>query len=185
MNIFKDNRGVSLLELIVATSIFVTVILMATNIFNAVVKNQRIAIAAQNTQEGLRFALEVMSKEIRNAKGHYTGSVCPVAGQINKIYNSSALSNVYFENSENSCVTYSLDNGRILIDRDGESYYITPQNINITSLKFDIVDDLANTFRTTQAKVTIKVEAKMETVREEESQPIILQTTVSSRYYGT
>jgi prepilin-type N-terminal cleavage/methylation domain-containing protein len=46
-----DQRGVTLLELMVALAIFVTVITMATSIFQGVIAGQRSTIAAQNTQE--------------------------------------------------------------------------------------------------------------------------------------
>ncbi|MCG2695682.1 prepilin-type N-terminal cleavage/methylation domain-containing protein, partial [Candidatus Parcubacteria bacterium] len=66
--IIKNNAGVTLLELTVAVAIFSFAVLSATQIFKMVLEGQRSAIAAQSTQESMRYALEVMSKEIRMAK---------------------------------------------------------------------------------------------------------------------
>src|SRR3989338_7515952 len=54
----KNQKGTSLLELLVALSLFAMIILSATSIFKAVIDGQRNSISAQNVQESLRYALE-------------------------------------------------------------------------------------------------------------------------------
>ena len=66
--ILKNNSGVTLLELTVAVAIFSVAVLSATQIFKMTMDGQRNAIAAQHTQESMRYALEVMGKEIRMAQ---------------------------------------------------------------------------------------------------------------------
>ena len=63
----KNNLGVTLIELIVAVALFSVTILSAMQIFQMVVEGQRSAIAAQSVQESMRYAFEIMSKEIRMA----------------------------------------------------------------------------------------------------------------------
>ena len=64
----KFAAGMSLLEILVAVSFFVVIILAATSIFSLVIKQQRSAISSQNVQESLKYFLEIMSKEIRTAE---------------------------------------------------------------------------------------------------------------------
>jgi len=52
----KNEKGVSLLELLVAVTLFSVVIISSTQIFKMVVDGQRNAIGAQNVQENIRYA---------------------------------------------------------------------------------------------------------------------------------
>ena len=57
----KNNSGVTLLELVVAVTLFAALMLAATGIFKMVNDGQRNAVSAQNVQENMRYALEKMS----------------------------------------------------------------------------------------------------------------------------
>src|SRR3989339_604522 len=130
--LIKNKKGFTLMELIVSMAIFSASILMATGVFKSAIEGQRSAIAAQNTQESMRYAFEVMSKEIRGAIGTDGGSNCPAPGQPNRTFN--------------------------------------------------VIDDAPGA-HTVQPRVTIKMEAEIDTPREMYRQKIILQTTISSRSY--
>ena len=178
--ILKNNSGVTLLELTVAVAIFSTVVLSATQIFKMVVEGQRSAIAAQHTQESMRYALEVMSKEIRMAQ-KAIGNEC--GPQLNgKVYNIQG-NRFQFKNINNQCVEYSLEddaNGvsRLKIRRDIVSGYITPDEIKVSDLKFDVIDNVG----TDQPSVTFKMIVRA-VGKELHKSEIKMQTTVSSRYY--
>jgi prepilin-type N-terminal cleavage/methylation domain-containing protein len=53
--------GFTLMEMIVAISLFVVVMLSATQIFRMIIEGQRSAIASQSIQENIRYFFEVMS----------------------------------------------------------------------------------------------------------------------------
>ena len=79
--IINNKEGLTLLELTVAVAIFSVMMLALTQIFNMVIRGQRNAIAAQNIQESMRYAMEVMSKEIRMAQKDVGGpGQCPLVG---------------------------------------------------------------------------------------------------------
>jgi len=194
--VIKNNQGVSLLELIVAIAIFIAMMLLVTGIFKSVVEGQRSAIAAQNTQESMRYAFEVMSKEIRNAKGTYGGSACdssPVGVPTYKVYNTSETGGadsgdeLYFENKKGECVAYYIENdggiNRLKIWRDTEEFFITPDEIEIASLEFTVTDDEKDTFHSVQPRVTITMEVEMAGGKAMHKQPMVMQTTISSRFY--
>ena len=188
-----DQRGGSLIELLIAFVLFSIVILAATGIMQSSIEGQKSALASQNTQESMRFAFEMMSKEIRNARSEHTGPGC--ADHLSpyyKVYNTENAqtgsnqdtgSELYFKNKNDECVGYYLSGGRLFIERQALSLPVTPSAVEITELNFFIDDDLAGAFHSIQPRVTFSMEAEMGTQQDLHKQKIILQTTVSSRYY--
>ncbi len=180
----------TLLEIIVAVAIFITTMLMATTIFKDVVEGQRSAIAAQNVQESMRFVFEIMSKEIRTAQGAHSGINCGIIPYY-KVFNTENAGEanpyegheLYFQNKDGDCVNYYLLNDALMIDRGGIFGTTTPNEVKVSNLEFNITDDVVDAFHSVQPRVTIKMEIEMAGGKEIHKQPIVMQTTVSSRYY--
>lgn len=180
--ILKNNAGVTLLELTVAVAIFSMAILSATQIFKMVVDGQRNAIAAQHTQESMRYALEVMGKEVRMAQ-KADSTDCLGYGLSGKVFKAVASQKLYFKNIYDECVAYFLENdtngiSRLKIDRGGVSAYITPDEIEVSDLKFDIIDNVG----TDQSRVVMKITVHA-IGKELHKSEIKIQTAISSRYY--
>ncbi|MDP2709372.1 MAG: prepilin-type N-terminal cleavage/methylation domain-containing protein [bacterium] len=184
----KNNKGVSLIELIVAITVFSILILSATQIFKLVVDGQRNSISAQNVQENIRYAMEKMSKEMRMAE--ISDDDC-LASAVYKVFNVLAdggNDQLYFKNQYGECVVYYLDSasGRLKIAVDGGSGlvddFITPSKIEISNLKFFVDDDLIGAFHGKQPRATMKMDIKSggQSLHQQE---IKIQLTVSSRYY--
>lgn len=60
-----QNQGFTLIELLVTLAIFVLATGLIVGIFVSAIQAQRKALAIQQTQENLRYVLEMMAKEIR------------------------------------------------------------------------------------------------------------------------
>jgi prepilin-type N-terminal cleavage/methylation domain-containing protein len=171
----KNKKGFTIIELLVAISIFVTMILSITEIFAKVNEGQRHAIAAQNIQESMRYAFEVIAKEIRMAKLD-EGGACIGAGHL---YEENAEgTSLKFLNYHNECVTYYLDGSALAVDRDDYKAYASPGTVVVSNLIFSSVDFGG----IVQPRVTIKMEIEA-FGKEIDKQKTILQTTISSRYY--
>jgi len=187
--IIKNNKGFTLLEMLVATAIFSVVFLMITSIYLSLVESQRSVIATQNIQESMKFVFEMMSKEIRVAKK--SDNECSLAHPIRKIFNTDNDSNtgavLYFKNKNDKCVSYFLepDGGvnRLKINRDGEEMFVTPDDINLENLVFNIWDDDIGDFHSRQPSVTFRVDVETAKGRDLHRQRTALQTTITSRYY--
>jgi type II secretory pathway component PulJ len=179
-NFISDATGTSLLEIIVAVALFTVIMLSATQIFKMIAESQRNALAAGNVQDNIRFAFEVISKEIRDAQ-RSDGSCFSLSGE-NKIFNLDG-DDLYFMNKDSQCVMYELDNGRLKITRGSDAGYITPDEIEITNLNFQIKDELSSYagFPGSQALVVINLDA--ENANAGIKQNIKMQTAVSARYY--
>lgn len=178
----QNNFGATLLEMIVAVALFSVTILAATEIFQMVVEGQRSAVAAQNTQENMRYALEVMSKEIRMAQ-KTTGNGC--GPQLDgKVYNLQG-NRLQFKNIYGECVEYQEQNFRFQIQRypagnpPGLTDYITPDEIKVSNLEFIVIDDLVGY---KQSMVTLKMDVEA-VGKELHKSKMKIQTTISSRYY--
>ncbi|MDP3043011.1 MAG: prepilin-type N-terminal cleavage/methylation domain-containing protein [bacterium] len=179
--IIKNNFGTTLLEMLVAVALFSITILAATEIFQMVVEGQRNAVAGQNTQENMRYALEVMSKEMRMAQKSIGNECGP---QLNgKVYNLQG-SRLQFKNIYGECVEYQEQSLRFQIKRypagnpPGLTDYITPDEIEVSNLKFIVNDNVGSI----QSSVTVKMDIEAVGKALHKSK-IKIQTTISSRYY--
>jgi prepilin-type N-terminal cleavage/methylation domain-containing protein len=185
MKKYNHNKtGFSLMEMLLAVTIFVIIVLSATRIFQLVVQGQRQAIAAYHVQENLKYFFEVMSKEVRMATIDTTGECYPTT-VVDQLYTAEG-DNLYFKNFAGQCVHYFVENdngvNRFKIERGLSSGYITTSNININSLKFDVKSSLDSGVQAEQASVTVNIEAEAVAEDLAKSQ-MTLQTTITSRYY--
>lgn len=192
LNKRRKADGFTLIEVLISTSIFAVIILSITSLFKLSIDAQREAMAVQNTQESLKYFLEMTAKEMRMAQRD--GAVCLNVedDKVFAITQSSGSDTLYFKNYYGECVSYYLapdSNGvnRFVVRRyvppgatAGRDLvgYISPGTINIDQLNFVVRDN----FPDRQPMVTINVRAAAVGEENAESQ-IILQTSVSSRYY--
>jgi len=182
MSKIKNQKGTSLLELLVAITLFTFMILAATQIFKMVIDGQRNAISAQNVQENMRYALEKISKEIRMAVK--SDKSC-FAGAINKVFNvttDGTNDTIYFKNKNGACVSYYLLNNRLGVTTGGVSEFATPAKIKVSNLRFKAVDDPIGAFHSVQPYVTMSMDIEAIGLAINK-QKMKLQITVSSRYY--
>jgi len=193
--IVKNNKGFSLIEMLVATMMFVILTIMITSIFQTVVKGQYQAIAVQSVQESLRFTLEMISKELRSAKKNYIDTDADGIGDAkeyldgygssNKVYNTGVFGangdDLHFVNKYGEHIRYYIDDGdkRLYINRDGTSLPITPDELEVSNLNIRIDDDVIGAFHEIQPIVTIRMDAKLPNY----VYKVEIQTTITSRYY--
>ena len=207
-----NKKGTTLLELVVSITIFVILVIMAMDIGQSIIESLRNAVSAQMTQENVRFALEVMAKEMRNAKKTESGEcvaeyttmnsrlgIADISESlVNKVFNKTTgtlgKNILLFKNKHNECVSYSffteagVNDTTIQITRSeiGGRHkigLITSGLINIKYLDFMVEDDPIGAFHSIQPRATIMITAEMERADEKHKQETDIQTTVSARYY--
>ncbi len=178
---YRHHRGISLVEVIISTSLFVIILLSMTDIFRLILNSQREAIATQNVQENLKYFFEVISKEIRMAKRAGGGCAHLPANQRFATSTNAYGDVLYLKNYHDQCVAYYLsdDNGvtRFKVERGSESDFLSPAQINIDDLHFIVHEDVG-----AQAYVSINLSAKS-IGREADVSEMRVQTTITSRYY--
>ena len=190
----QNQKGTTLLEIVVAVGIFSVLMVILGGIVEGVSQSQRSAIAAQDTQESLRYAFEVISKELRQARKDNDNECDDFVTEdsLNRIFNEGTMGTnnaLYFMNKNNDCVYYYLDVGRLKVRRIGlvedNTYDATPDDINVSGLNFFSIDNLDGALPDDliQPKVTINLQAESVNGKASEKKPLRVQTTISSRHY--
>lgn len=192
-NKIYNQKGFSLVELMTAVAIFIIIIISVTAIFQKVLEGQMNAIAGQNTQESMRYAMEVISKEIRAAKKMDISKQCDLVFGINsvtdnKIYNTNAgATELNFRNKDKNCVRYYIDGAtnQLMIQRGAAAAQpITPDEVKVEYLKFNIKDTPFNIYPISdQPLVTLSMDVSAATGKDIYSNAMKVQTTLSSRFY--
>lgn len=68
---FKRRSGFTLIEMIIALSIFVLIVLIVASIFVTINNSQRRVVNSQKLQDDIRYTMEAISQEIRLGKVNY------------------------------------------------------------------------------------------------------------------
>lgn len=189
----KNQSGTTLLEMVVAVSLFALVMLMVGSIATGVSQGQRSAMAAQDAHESLRYAMEIISKEARQAQRSDDGCELTAGNAINRVYNVETGGGgigadsgiLYFANKNGECVYYYLDNGALFVRRNGNAYAATPDDVVVSDLAFHIRDNAIGALPDDkiQPRATISFKVNSLIGREIEKQETKMQTTVSARFY--
>lgn len=161
------SSGFTLVELLMAVTIFGIVMTAVSGILLNAVRQQRIVLAKQGVDDNALYAMEFMIKELRMAK-----SIATPGGNG---------STVTFGNSAGSSITYSLSNGNIMrndVTLATGDQPISSGEITISSLNFNI-----NSWDSTHApRVTIFMRAQKATSPSSQT-ALEMQSTVSPRFY--
>lgn len=165
--------GYSLIELLVAIGLFSVVISVMTSMFMLSLRGQKKAFAVQDVADNTRYAMEIMSKEIR------MGSVFPATGTLPFRFKSNMPNRV--DGSGNpATVEFSLLNGQILFDDDTAGgpgpTAITSANINVTGLNFSL-----NPSGSIQKRVLITIQAGSAGTAAGSNSQINLETVIAPR----
>lgn len=171
-NELKKEKGFTLVELIVSIAIFSTVIGAITTIFVSTVRSQQRMMAYQQLLDNASYVLEYMSRTLRMAQKDETGGCIAIGDNYAVTSNS-----VEFKNYSDKCQKFFLDtdSDRLAETRESQTYFLTPNNIEITAFNIDSVGLDPND--TEQPRITIYLEMQLRG----SSETVKLQTTVSQR----
>lgn len=167
----KLRRGVSTIELLVAMSLFVLLISIASDAFIRALRTQRMVVSLLEANNNASLALEQMVREMR------TGS------DFTNISNSE----IRFVNGGGDVVLYRLDGGVLLRGIENvlmERVYkkITADSIQVTRLRFSLVGEQAGDGSPPRITIIMSVSVKSKYL---EGVSMNLQTTVSARNIDT
>jgi len=104
-----SNKGESLIEMLVAVTIFAITIGAISGIFISAVRTQRRVLATQELLDQTSYVMEYMGRALRMAKKDLTGTCLSSPG-----YNyEAAFGVIKFIDYNDICTTYILQDGRI------------------------------------------------------------------------
>lgn len=134
------KRGFTLIEIMVASSIFVIIIMLSSGsiltIFDANQKSKNL----RSSMDNLNFTLESMTRAIRfGSSYHCSSSNPPTSSPRDCDDNQAGSSTFYFLDDAGNQVRYTLNSGTIYRSINGSSdYALTSSDITIDKLTFRV-----------------------------------------------
>ena len=173
------TSGFTLIEMLVAISLFAAVVAISAGAYLAIMKAQLKSINMKKVQEDSRYASETIGREFRMGEVDYSyyGEEVP-----------SPTSTLVLINSRGTEIKFRLVSERLEKKvGDGSFIPLTQENIKVTDLKFYIsplTDPFVEGGPNIQPRVTIclTAEAKGSGVSVQGSE-VVLQDTISSHVY--
>lgn len=184
----KNEKGISLVELVVAVAVFSLVVTVASGIFINAMKAQKEIMAKQSIADDLRYDADFMLKELRMAQANPSDATLTFsdgAGNPLNANTSPPSSVIYFFNSSGNNIAYSLVGSNIMredISNATGAQSISSGAVEITSLSF-----ILNNWNLTKGApgaasplITVLITAR---AKSGVGGDIELQTSVSPRIY--
>ncbi|HLD81678.1 MAG TPA: prepilin-type N-terminal cleavage/methylation domain-containing protein [Patescibacteria group bacterium] len=196
---FKKQKGFTLIELVVATGIFLIVSTLATGIFILNNKTQRRTQTTQQLQSELSFAFEKIAREIRFGFIYYPdfdGSLPSNTLELRDsqgnpiIFRLDAGASCHSAEPTAKCVVMGVDLNADGMLQDAEFTSLTTPDVMVHELRFyvfptsDPFVDVSGFYSiNNQPEVTLVLKASNVTTQIHERQTLLLQTTIVSRAY--
>lgn len=160
---FRQNMaGLTMIELVVAVSIFSLVVVMVVGIFVLAIATQRHITALRNVDDNIRFTIELMAREIKTGKNF-----------------GSSASLISFINARGESVIYRLNANAIEKSTDGGTNYsnVTSPEVTINYLNFYLMGQAVGDGL--EPRITITIGATSQVGNR--SANLKVQTTISQR----
>jgi type II secretory pathway pseudopilin PulG len=135
MSNVKCRSGFTVIEMIIATALFVTVIGVVSGLFVQALKTQRIAQGLMAVNSNVSFAIEQLSREVR------TGfNFCPTSDE-----DTCTSEKFIFTNAKNEKIVYALGVDRLMRSVNGAPFEpITGDEVKIDQLNFLVTGERAD-----------------------------------------
>jgi len=185
-NFSKNNKGFTLVELLVSMAIFVTSVVAISTLFSYSNRTQMSTKVISEVQSDARFAIEVISQHIRRSSIYYNSA--QYGGEIS----SNPVEVLVLEDLSGDFVWFRKGVcggvGCVEMSEDGLSWSsLTPPGVSVNLLKFYIspsTDPFSdNPSSNQQPKVTVVMSTSANNAQGGSVAPFYIQTTVSSRQY--
>lgn len=174
----KFQKGFTLLEMLVALSVFVVILTVMMGSIVSIVDSNQKSRNKTSSLDGLNFTLESMSRLIRFGTNYHCGST----GNLYTPQDCASPNNSFsFRSADGSLVTYYLSSG--VINRTvngGTAYPLTPPDVFIQSLGFRVFGSSAYGVDYLQPRVVMTI-AGYSGSKSSTRSNFNLQTTVSQR----
>ncbi|MDX1607615.1 MAG: prepilin-type N-terminal cleavage/methylation domain-containing protein [Candidatus Spechtbacterales bacterium] len=183
----QKSSGYTIVETLIAMSIFVIVAVLGVQSFLNALHAQRIVIMEQTVAQNVSFALEFMSRQMRTAvkSSQSPDDDCLPFGST---FNANPPS-IIFLNDDGECIEFRTQGGRLLYTSDatvplGTREYIELISSGLVAIDtYDIIVSGQTDADNMQPKVTTILEASgvPQTPKDPQNVVIRAQTTISTR----
>jgi len=169
-----------LIEVLVAVSIFTILIAAPAGFFVGSLNAQQKALASQKLLDNTSYVLEYISRALRMAKKDDINGIDCLSGNKTNYEITSLGQGIKFRNYNDKCQEFYLEGGRLKESKDGIENYLTPEDLEIISLKFKLSG--SSQADSDQPRVTLFSKIRGARGKKPALQPEIkIQTTISQR----
>lgn len=174
------KRGFTLIEVMVAVTIFSLMVGTIMEIFMWGIKEQRRALSTQKLLDETSYALEHMSRSIRMAKKELNAPACLSTNGLNYETNADKTL-IRFIDHNNVCTEFFLDadSKQLKKTAGGATLAMTSSAFAINVFKFNFIGESQSD--AIQPRVTIFLDIQGGGQKLEERPQIKIQTTISQR----
>ncbi len=162
------EKGFTMVELLVAMSLFVVFVVISSGSFVRALRTQRAIVSLIAANDNASLVIEQMAREIR------TGSNFSLSGNV-----------LVFVNAYNISVTYRLDSETNAIERseEGNDFKpITAANVKINKLNFYLLGQLDGDGYPPRVTISLSVSPNIPTIQNVSTN---FETTISARTLDT
>lgn len=177
-----SHQGFTLMEVLVATGIFVVMVLAVFGIFSSVLQGQKNSLAQAHLERDAQLVLETLVKKIRTSRVDYAEYEA-LNGLPNPVPNSTSTLILIDQNDTRFRIQHNANTQAIDLEFGGGlPSPITSNDVAVTALTF-MVEPTADPFTNVEPVTQPRVTVVLEMVTNESNQPIqlILQQTVPQR----
>jgi prepilin-type N-terminal cleavage/methylation domain-containing protein len=194
MMIRKEQKGFTLLEMLVVSAIFVMALTSMVSIFVQTNRAQKSLANSEKLQADTRYVVELVTREVRNNRIDYDF----YDGSSGKDLDDQPVNYLALRDGDDEQIIFHYDNNNMKICRDisvaincaNDNYFdITPDDISVISMKFLISPNI-NPFSVyaagrpdLQPLITLALTTQSLTGSADGPDWIRYQTAISSRYY--
>lgn len=163
------KNGFTLIEMMVAITVFGLVVGAGSNVFISSLRAQKTNLATYEVLNQTSYVMEYMSRALRMTKKDM-GGACTGTAKLNYQFENQCLK---FVNYQNECQQFCLEGGR-LKDEDGN--YLTGDNLQVNSFGVFLTGAEQPPTDYLQPRLTISLG-----ITGREGSAIKIQTTISQR----
>ncbi len=190
----KDRQrqfGFTLMEIVVATTLFATVLTLMLSLFTYTLKINRRTEALRQVSQGMRNFTEFVVKEVRNGQIDYSDTIAACAGTYQTATGYTDFIKLVTTSGEQICLKWTnATDGRMFLYKNGIAVQtINPANMKITVAKFHVrpvcnpkTTCYSGDYPGIQPFVTIVMQFQV-TLPSGETRTVPYQTTISTDQY--
>jgi len=173
------NKSFTLIEILVAVTIFSLIMGIASGIFISAIKAQRKTLAYQQLLDQTSYIMEYMSRALRMAKKDDIGGVnCLNPDKVNFEVTHSGQG-IKFRNYQDICQEFYLDGIQLNEEKDGVVLELTSTNLQVLYFNVNLIGETQ--IDNLQPRVTLLLNIKGTGEKPEQKPEIKIQTTISQR----
>lgn len=131
----KNQSGFTLMEIVISTTIFATVLTLMLSLFNYTLKINRRTEALRQVTQGMRNFTEYLVKEVRNGQIDYSDAIAQCSGNYISPTGYTTFLKIVNVSGENECFVWSGEEEQLLyLYKNG----VPVQTLNPTNFKVDL-----------------------------------------------